>query len=134
MYYFLYLCFLYLFCLYKFAFTIRGIAPCMTQARIKQLKRGAPTEYPNVLPASPAQLLREYPALCLSVFSRESPPVSCPLNKTAMSFVRSKISCRGNKESNNLAGASGAPAVLLQGAVGVTGKPYLSYSARGDHR
>jgi hypothetical protein len=61
---------------------------------MKQLYTKEPVDYILVLPASPTQLLQDWPKTATHVFSRDSPPVSCPLKPEVVSAIRRKINMR----------------------------------------
>jgi hypothetical protein len=98
-------------------------APFQFQARIKQLafNRGRTGEdYILVLPASPAELLANYPRVAANLFDKDNLPVSSPLRADAVAFVRSKMNLRPNRgNSQQLAESAGCrqmtPNMMLQG-------------------
>ena len=61
---------------------------------IKQLYNKEPDMFMQTLPASPAELIRQERALALTIFSREEPPVQCPLSTIVMDNVRARVSMR----------------------------------------
>jgi hypothetical protein len=63
--------------------------------RIKQLAGKATTDYILVLPSSPGRFLQLFPAVAGAIFSAQKPPVTSPLNQSAIAFVRSRIRMRG---------------------------------------
>jgi hypothetical protein len=74
----------------------------MQQVRIKQLITSDMSPlYIEKLPPTPRDLLRQFPDLAVRLFSAEDPPVSCPLDLTALQAVRSKIKMRGNEPFNH---------------------------------
>ena len=72
------------------------------KTRMKQLYRKEPVVFIQVLPATPAELVRQYRDFALTLFSREQPPVSCPLNSVMVEAVRSRISMRGSKAAKTV--------------------------------
>ena len=72
------------------------------KTRMKQLYRKEPVVFIQVLPATPAELVRQYRDFALTFFSREQPPVSCPLNSVMVEAVRSRISMRGSKAAKTV--------------------------------
>ena len=58
------------------------------KTRLKQLYKAEPMVFMVRLPATPAALVKEHRDFALSLYSREDPPVSCPLNAQAMQFVQ----------------------------------------------
>ena len=77
------------------------------KARIKQLITARmPDIYIRTLPASPVQLLRDWPDVAQKVFSAAAPPVSSPFNEAAIRMVRSKIVMRGGRASVPVPGAT----------------------------
>ena len=73
------------------------------KARVKQLYRKEPVVYIQALPATPAEFVRQYRDFALTVFSREEPPVSCPLNMMMVEAIRSRINMRGGKAGRSIA-------------------------------
>jgi len=72
-----------------------------TQARIKQLApKTEVREYIEILPPTPVDLLRQYPAVANALFSAQRLPVPMPLNPIAIAVVRGKITCRGARLSS----------------------------------
>ena len=71
--------------------------------RVKQLYRKEPVVYIQALPATPAEFVRQYRDFALTVFSREEPPVSCPLNMVMVEAIRSRINMRGGKAGRSIA-------------------------------
>ena len=61
---------------------------------MKHLYKKEPVDYIGMLPASPTQLLQDWPATAVQIFSRDHPPVTCPLKPEAVSVIRSKINMR----------------------------------------
>ena len=53
---------------------------------------------------SPGELLRQYRDVATALYSRDKPPVMCPLNQAAMATVRSRVSMRGIQRKRSLAG------------------------------
>ena len=74
--------------------------------RLKKLYKGEPTVFIEQLPATPAELLRQTPELALSFFSRDEPPVSCPLQKMSLDQLQSRVVLRGCKQLTLAAGSS----------------------------
>ena len=64
------------------------------KTRLKQLYRVEPETFLQQLPATPAQLAREHLPLALKIFSREDPPIPCPLNTMLMDRVRERVHMR----------------------------------------
>ena len=70
------------------------------QARIKQLAKGSNANpYIPVLPATPRMLLDRHPTVAMSLYNAQNPPVTCPLNESSISMIRSKLEgcMRGNR-------------------------------------
>jgi hypothetical protein len=67
------------------------------QARIKLLAgpNDVREQLIEVLPPTPAGLLREQPRLARAIFSAERLPVSCPLPSSSLLLARGKINIRG---------------------------------------
>ena len=67
------------------------------QARIKLLAgpRDVREQLIEVLPPTPAGLLRDQPLLARAIFSAERLPVSCPLPAAAVMLAKAKINMRG---------------------------------------
>jgi hypothetical protein len=93
----------------------------LLQARLKQLAQSQklPEGMPfiELLPATPLQLLRQYPQIAGRVFSEKNLPVTSPLNVHAVAFVRGRMSLRG----------PGASAAISNSSQGVTmqGQPCM---------
>jgi hypothetical protein len=64
------------------------------------------------LPATPRQLLRDFPEVASKLFSAENLPVSSLLNVPLIAMVRSKIILRGNSKDASSTSASNS---LMQG-------------------
>jgi hypothetical protein len=80
------------------------------KVRLKQLYKAEPETFLQQLPASPAQLAREHLQLALKIFSREDPPIPCPLNTMLMDRVRQRIQMRpgGGRKKTVFGGSTGA--------------------------
>jgi hypothetical protein len=80
------------------------------KTRLKQLYRAEPETFLQQLPATPAQLAREHLPLALKIFSREDPPIPCPLNTMLMDRVRQRIQMRpgGGRKKTVFGGSTGA--------------------------
>ena len=76
------------------------------KSRIKQLyKKEEPGQFIQVLPSTPGELLSKYRDAARALYSRDTPPVRCPLNQSAMAMVRSRVSMRGiNRMRRSLTG------------------------------
>jgi len=76
------------------------------KTRIKQLyKNKEPVQFIQILPPTSGELLFKYRDVALALYSRTTPPVGCPLNQSAMSMVRSRVSMRGiNRMRRSLTG------------------------------
>ena len=80
------------------------------KTRLKQLYRVEPETWLQQLPATPAQLAREHLPLALKIFSREDPPIPCPLNTMLMDRVRQRVQMRpgGGRKKTLFGGSTGA--------------------------
>ena len=88
-----------------------------TQALLKAMNKpmDVPEPYLILLPSSPTGLLASAPATALKPFSRQCPPVSCPLSRAAIDHCMARINMRGGITSGNK-GAGNAPEVaVMQG-------------------
>ena len=65
------------------------------KTRLKALEY-KPEMYVEMLPATPAQFLREYPTMARKIFSKDDLPVSCPLTELVVSHQLSLLKMRGN--------------------------------------
>ena len=75
------------------------------RARMKSLyKKAEPKEFIQVLPPNAGALLRLHPDVANAIYSKQQPPISCPLNQAAMAHVRSRVSMRGFRRQRSLAG------------------------------
>ena len=72
------------------------------KARLKQLYKSEPARFLQTLPATPGQLVRDDRAFALTLFSREEPPVACPLNMMAVECLRSRVCMRGGGLKRNV--------------------------------
>ncbi len=88
------------------------------KARLKQLYKGEPLEYIQLLPAAPVEYLQQYRPMALQMFSREHPPVACPLNDAAVDMIRSKINMRPR------ASKAGSAVSIVTGAGGQAMVPF----------
>jgi hypothetical protein len=67
------------------------------KTRIKQLYKNEPVKFIQTLPATPSELVRQERAFALTLFSREQPPVECPLSTIVMDQLRARVSMRGRR-------------------------------------
>ena len=63
--------------------------------RVKQLYTKEPEVFFAVLPPTPVALLRQAPKVAQTLFSREKPPVTCPLTGCMVNAMLTKIKLRG---------------------------------------
>ena len=83
------------------------------KTRLKQLYKSEPVRFMQTLPTTPAQLVRDDRKFALTLFSREEPPVDCPLNNLAMDQVRAKVCMRKPHAGVITAAGTGACNVLF---------------------
>ena len=70
--------------------------------RLKQLYRAEPAEYIELLPPSPADLLRQHPLIAKAVFSPTNLPCACPLDSAQVLHAQSKICMRGESKQPSM--------------------------------
>ena len=75
--------------------------------RLKQLYKTEPAHFLQRLPATPAELVRLNRDFALSLFSREEPPVPCPLHPLALQQVQSRVVMRGGASKKQLGTLAG---------------------------
>ena len=83
------------------------------KSRLKQLYKSEPPVFIQKLPASPGQFVAEHRDFALTLFSREDPPVSCPLSAAAMEGVKSRVNMRGGKNKGSAVGLAPAGGFYL---------------------
>jgi len=68
------------------------------KSRLKQLYKSEPMVFMQSLPPSPGQLVKKHREFALTLFSKEDPPVSCPLNIAAMDNIKARVNMRTGKK------------------------------------
>jgi len=72
--------------------------------RLKQLYKSEPMVFVQNLPPSPGTLVREHREFALTLFSKEDPPVSCPLNMALVEGIKARVNLRAGKKVGHRGG------------------------------
>ena len=96
--------------------------PLHMQARVKTLAKNCKVDdYIEILPASPATLLRSFPRVAHGAFDANNLPVTSPLNGASVDFLASKITIRGGQSLKIAHLPSKSPALNSQPDFSMTG-------------